>query len=99
MRIAKVTAGATAILILSVVGVTFLRSGTTRPIPHVDSASKRARSPEACRVATAWPNLALAGMKLDDFSRGALVTLTPCELITLETQLGADEEPLAKLGL
>ena len=52
---------------------------------------------EGCPSANGLANRALDGITLENFAARSLASLTPCELRTLETQLGKGQESKASL--
>ena len=73
----------------------FDRSGATGQLRGAGAAREAATHP--CVGADGSANRALDGMTLEDFAPRALASLTPCELRTLENQIGTGGEREASL--
>jgi hypothetical protein len=76
--------------------MSFERSGPMGQLAQV-SASFPMVTLEGCPSAIGPANRALDGITLENFAARSLASLTPCELRTLETQLGKGQESKASL--
>ncbi len=74
----------------------FERSGPMGQLAQV-SASFPMVTLEGCPSANGPANRALDGITLENFAARSLASLTPCELRTLETQLGKGQESKASV--
>jgi hypothetical protein len=76
--------------------MSFEHSGPMGQLAQV-SASFPMVTLEGCPSANGPANRALDGITLENFAARSLASLTPCELRTLETQLGKGQESKASL--